>query len=150
MRSGALLAPAGEFAFVLLPLGGGARHPDAAQASQLATALAAMTMLLGPVAAKALDERCSRARRAEPELEPDSFAGAGGRVLVIGFGRFGQVVTQVLLAQGVDVTVIDKDVERIRGAAALRLPRLLRRWHPPRRAARRRGGAGRGDLHLRR
>jgi voltage-gated potassium channel Kch len=39
------------------------------------------------------------------------------RVLVIGFGRFGQVVNQVLLAQGVGVTVIDKSVARIRDAA---------------------------------
>ena len=38
------------------------------------------------------------------------------RVLVIGFGRFGQIVNQVLLAQGIQATVIDKDVERIRDA----------------------------------
>ena len=116
MRSGALLAPAGEFAFVLLPLGAGYGFLTPLT-TQLATALAALTMLFGPVTAKALDGVLARSR-AEPEPEPDSFAGAGGRVLVIGFGRFGQVVNQVLLAQGVDVTVIDKNVDRIRSAAA--------------------------------
>jgi glutathione-regulated potassium-efflux system protein KefB len=116
MRSGALLAPAGEFAFVLLPLGAGYGFLTPLT-TQLATALAALTMLFGPVTAKALDSVLARSR-AEPEPEPDSFAGAGGRVLVIGFGRFGQVVNQVLLAQGVDVTVIDKNVDRIRSAAA--------------------------------
>ena len=38
-------------------------------------------------------------------------------MLVIGFGRFGQVLTQVLLAEGIDVTVIDKDVEQLRAAS---------------------------------
>ena len=115
-RSGAILAPAGEFAFVLLPLGAGYGFLTPLTA-QLATALAALTMLFGPVMAKALDGVLARGR-AEPEPEPDSFDGAGGQVLVIGFGRFGQVVNQVLLAQGVDVTVIDKNVDRIRAAAA--------------------------------
>ena len=35
---------------------------------------------------------------------------------MIGFGRFGQLATQMLLADGVDVTVIDKDVDRIKAA----------------------------------
>ena len=38
-------------------------------------------------------------------------------MVVIGFGRFGQIVTQALLLQHIDVTVIDSDVERIRSAA---------------------------------
>ncbi|MDB5543177.1 MAG: potassium transporter TrkA, partial [Hyphomicrobiales bacterium] len=48
------------------------------------------------------------------EIVPD---GARGNVLVIGFGRFGQMVVQVLLRERVDVTVIDNDIERIRNAA---------------------------------
>ncbi|OYY30785.1 MAG: potassium transporter TrkA, partial [Azorhizobium sp. 35-67-15] len=39
-----------------------------------------------------------------------------GRVLVIGFGRFGQIVSQCLLAEGVGVTIIDNDVEMIQSA----------------------------------
>jgi glutathione-regulated potassium-efflux system protein KefB len=41
----------------------------------------------------------------------------GGRVLMIGFGRFGQVASQALLARGIDVSIIDKDTEMIRSAA---------------------------------
>jgi CPA2 family monovalent cation:H+ antiporter-2/glutathione-regulated potassium-efflux system protein KefB len=50
--------------------------------------------------------------------EPASELAESGdaRVLVIGFGRFGQVLTQVLLAEGIPVTVIDKDVEQLRAA----------------------------------
>ena len=38
-------------------------------------------------------------------------------VLVIGFGRFGQVASQPLLLQGMDVSIIDNDVEMIQAAA---------------------------------
>jgi monovalent cation:proton antiporter-2 (CPA2) family protein len=116
VRGGALLATAGEFAFVLLPFAAGLgllRQPTV----QFVTALAALTMLLAPLAAKALDIALARRRAARPEPEPDDFDGTQGRVLVIGFGRFGQVVDQVLLAQGITVTVIDKNVDRIRAAA---------------------------------
>ena len=70
--------------------------------------------------------------------------GLSGSVLIIGFGRFGQVASQTLLARGVDVTIIDIDVEMIQAAARLRLQGLLRRRHAPRRAARLRRRIGRG------
>ena len=38
-------------------------------------------------------------------------------MLVIGFGRFGQIVSQCLLAEGTDVTTIDNDPEMIQQAA---------------------------------
>ncbi len=48
----------------------------------------------------------------------ESFDGAGaGSVVIIGFGRFGQIVTQTMLQQRIEVTVIDKDVESIQAAA---------------------------------
>ncbi len=118
LRSAALLAPAGEFSFVLLPLAGTMLLLSPAQTS-FALALAALTMVLGPVVAKGLEIALVRhaARRPVAEFDPDSFADASGCVLVIGFGRFGQLATQMLLAQGVDVIVIDKDVARIQAAA---------------------------------
>lgn len=114
IRAGALLSPAGEFAFVLLPLGVSLALLSPQQGA-LATALAALSMLLGPVAAKLIDIWLLKSIQAET-MEED-FEGAGGTVIVVGFGRFGQVVTQALLLQHVDVTIIDSDVERIRSAA---------------------------------
>jgi glutathione-regulated potassium-efflux system protein KefB len=35
---------------------------------------------------------------------------------MIGFGRFGQVTSQLLLARGVDVTIIDNDIDMIQNA----------------------------------
>ncbi len=82
------------------------------------TALAAITMLLGPIAATLLEKMLQRAFVAQPETGamPGQHAELSSRVLVIGFGRFGQIVNQVLLTQGIDATVIDNDVERIRDA----------------------------------
>lgn len=117
LRSGALLSPAGEFAFVLLPVALGLGLLEPAEA-QLVTALAAITMLLGPIAATLLEKLLRRTFVAEPET--NAIAGEqselSSRVLVIGFGRFGQIVNQVLLTQGIHPTVIDNDVERIRDA----------------------------------
>ena len=118
LRSAVLLAPAGEFALVLLPLAGSLAILSPAQAS-LATALAALTMAMGPLAARGIEIGIARADAGRPEPEADlaAFDGVKGSVLVVGFGRFGQLTTQVLLAEGVDVTVIDKDVTRIQAAA---------------------------------
>jgi voltage-gated potassium channel Kch len=119
LRSGTLLCTAGEFAFVLLPVATGLGLMSAAEA-QPVTALAAITMLLGPLLSTFVEKMV--ANRSESEEQPDlqGLSGHEGelesRVLVIGFGRFGQIVNQVLLAQGVEATVIDKDVERIRDA----------------------------------
>jgi CPA2 family monovalent cation:H+ antiporter-2/glutathione-regulated potassium-efflux system protein KefB len=119
LRGGALLAPAGEFAFVLLPLGASLAFLSQG-AAQFLTALAALTMFVGPLAAKWLDLALDRIPHGQPEPEPEFnlLGDTNGQVIVIGFGRFGQVVNQVLLAEGIDVTVIDNNVDRIRAAAA--------------------------------
>ncbi|GJE19251.1 monovalent cation:proton antiporter-2 (CPA2) family protein [Methylobacterium marchantiae] len=116
VRGAAILAPAGEFAFVLLPAGAELGLIDQS-ATRFAVALAALTMLVGPVAAKALEGFLSRRRAEVAEQVPDQIESTEARVLVVGFGRFGQILTQVLLAEGISVTVIDKDVEQIRSAS---------------------------------
>ena len=40
-----------------------------------------------------------------------------GTILMVGFGRFGQIVSQPLLARGYTISMIDKDAEFIRDAA---------------------------------
>src|SRR5205823_3861966 len=105
LRAGSVLTGAGEFAFVLIPLGGTLGVLDARQASIL-TAIAAITMLLGPFVATGT-EALLRWTARPIDREPDDFSGAQGSVLVVGWGRFGQIVSQCLLADGVDVTIID-------------------------------------------
>jgi glutathione-regulated potassium-efflux system protein KefB len=42
--------------------------------------------------------------------------GVTGKVLVIGFGRFGQIASQPLIAKGYSITIIDNDTEMIQAA----------------------------------
>ncbi|MFG1318944.1 monovalent cation:proton antiporter-2 (CPA2) family protein [Xanthobacter autotrophicus] len=115
MRAAVALLSAGEFAFVLFPLGLDNGILKSEQADLL-IALAALTMILGPLLFAALSRLLPRFARPVAEPPADDFADADGSVLVIGFGRFGQIVSQCLLAQEVTVTIIDKDVEMIQSA----------------------------------
>jgi len=80
-------------------------------------------MVAGPFLAKATDFLVARFWPApQPADEPDAPPpvvpkAKRGKILLIGFGRFGQIAVQPLLAERIDVTVIDTSVERIRNAA---------------------------------
>jgi glutathione-regulated potassium-efflux system protein KefB len=114
LRAGSVLTSAGEFAFVLIPLGVSVGALTATEGNLFA-GIAAVTMLLGPPTASLTDALINRfARKGEPEAA--DFDGVRGAILLIGFGRFGQIVAQCLLAQGVDVTAIDNDPEMIQAA----------------------------------
>jgi monovalent cation:proton antiporter-2 (CPA2) family protein len=115
IRAGSVLTAAGEFAFVLIPLGGSLGVLNAGQASIL-TVIAAVTMLLGPLVASLTEALLPRFLPPDTR-EPDDFSDARGSVLVIGFGRFGQIVSQCLLAEGIDVTTIDRDPGTLESAA---------------------------------
>lgn len=116
-RAAVLLATIGEFAFVIVPLGENLDLITTGQASIL-TAIAALTMFFGPLLVKGLEPLLAwlEKRRAKDEAIEEDFTGAEGEVLVIGFGRFGQVVNQMFLAAEKNVTVIDRNIDRIRSA----------------------------------
>lgn len=114
LRAGSVLTPAGEFAFVLIPLGVSLGVMSAREGSLL-SAVAAVTMLIGPPVAAAAEFALRRHGRGR-EREPDDFSDVRGSVLVIGFGRFGQIVSQCLLSEGVDVITIDNDPDMIQSA----------------------------------
>ena len=114
LRIGALLGAAGEFAFVLIPLSATEGLIDAETSSML-SALAALSLMLAP----ALVALCDRlATRLEPQTDgptPD-YSDAKGQVLVIGFGRVGQIAAQLLLTEGVETTLIDANAARVEQA----------------------------------
>jgi glutathione-regulated potassium-efflux system protein KefB len=115
LQAGSVLTGAGEFAFVLLPLGASLGILSAEQGSLL-SAIAAITLLLSPPFATVTDALVRRLAKAT-ERAADDFSDANGTVLVIGFGRFGQIVSQYLLAEEIDVTTIDLDPDMIQIAA---------------------------------
>ncbi|HET6397075.1 MAG TPA: monovalent cation:proton antiporter-2 (CPA2) family protein, partial [Pseudoxanthomonas sp.] len=110
-----LMAQGGEFAFVLFAAAAAAGIIDARMGASL-SAVVVLSMVLTPLTVLAV-RRLFPARQ-RPSMEGiDVAEGLGGSVLIIGFGRFGQVMSQALLARDVDVTIIDTDVEMIRSAA---------------------------------
>jgi glutathione-regulated potassium-efflux system protein KefB len=109
-----VMAQGGEFAFVLYAAAAASGVIDGVANARL-TAIVVLSMALTPLAVLAARRWL---RPPAPSLEGLEVAeGLSGSVLMIGFGRFGQVVSQSLLARGVDVTIIDNDIDMIRSAA---------------------------------
>lgn len=108
-----LFAQGGEFAFVLYTSAYGneliSAHDNALFSTViiLSMAVTPFVLILG-----------SRLLREEaPSLEGvETARNLKGRVLMIGFGRFGQIASQLLLAQRSDVSIIEADPNRIREA----------------------------------
>jgi len=108
-----LMAQGGEFAFVLFAAAASAGIIDATVNANL-TAIVVLSMALTPLFVLVL-RRFTHPDK--PSMEGiEEAKGLSGSVLIIGFGRFGQVMSQSLLARDVDVTIIDTDIEMIRSA----------------------------------
>ena len=109
-----LMAQGGEFAFVLFAAAVSAQVIDNTVKSNL-TAIVVLSMVLTPILG-VIFKRFTQTKN-EVSLENVNVAeGLSGRILLIGFGRFGQVASQLLLARGVDVTIIDNDIDMIQNA----------------------------------
>ena len=108
---GTALSQGGEFAFVLLSLSVGVGALPGPLAALL-TAVVALSMAATPLAVAAY-ERLTRSRtRAAPE--PDGQYDAGTpEVIIAGYGRFGQVVTRIMKANGHQTSVLENSVEQI-------------------------------------
>jgi glutathione-regulated potassium-efflux system protein KefB len=114
LRRTVMFAQGGEFAFVLYTAalaGGVIDLRENAIFSTVVILSMAITPLILIVADRLL-------RDGGPSLDGVEAAdGLRGQVLVIGFGRFGQIALQMLLARGAQVSVIENNPDRIRDAA---------------------------------
>jgi len=110
-----LMAQGGEFAFVLFAAAAANGLIDAEVNANL-TAVVVLSMALTPLVVLVTGPLTRRIEG--PSLDGvDVVENQTGSVLIIGFGRFGQVMSQSLLARDVDVTIIDTDIEMIQSAA---------------------------------
>jgi CPA2 family monovalent cation:H+ antiporter-2/glutathione-regulated potassium-efflux system protein KefB len=106
---GLLLSQGGEFGFVLFAQAQRAFLIEP-QAVSLFSAVVTLSMATTPFLMMA-----TRKIRQAPEVQgsregPHS---DGANALIVGYGRFGQTVSQLLIAAGVPVTLIDTDIEMI-------------------------------------
>jgi glutathione-regulated potassium-efflux system ancillary protein KefC len=106
----ALLSQAGEFAFVVF---GVAREAQVLprEWDGLLTAAVALSMAATPLLLIGFDRLT--AARARTAREADAIDDASAPVIIAGFGRYGQIVGRVLLAQGVKITVLEHDPDQI-------------------------------------
>ncbi len=100
----------GEFAFVLYTAAASGGVIDARENALFATVVI-LSMALTPLLMMAADRLL---RRTVSMDGIDVAHNLKGQMLLIGFGRFGQIASQALLSRGVKLAVIDRDPDRIR------------------------------------
>jgi CPA2 family monovalent cation:H+ antiporter-2/glutathione-regulated potassium-efflux system protein KefB len=112
---GLLLSQGGEFGFVLFTQAQNALliAPDAAS---LFGAVVTVSMATTPFLMMATARFRTQAVAATQEREGPQADGASA--IIVGFGRFGQGVSQILLASNIPVTMVDTDIEMIDVAAS--------------------------------
>ncbi|RGE43339.1 glutathione-regulated potassium-efflux system protein KefC [Comamonas testosteroni] len=116
-----MLAQGGEFAFVVFQTAAQYKVFRHSVSSMLVAAVA-LSMLLGPLLLVLLDklllrrfstikDEDSKADKAKEISEPQE-----SPIIIAGFGRYGQIVARVLLAQGQHPTILDHSVEMLEAA----------------------------------
>ncbi|MGC1173099.1 monovalent cation:proton antiporter-2 (CPA2) family protein [Polaromonas sp.] len=114
----AMMAQGGEFAFVLYSAAAAAGIVEA-NVNAILTAAIIISMALTPLAVLSL--RWFLPDKPEQDMDGvesvEETDGLKGSVLIIGFGRFGQIASQSLLARGIDIAIIENDTDMIRAAA---------------------------------
>jgi glutathione-regulated potassium-efflux system protein KefB len=110
---GLLLSQGGEFAFVLLAsaVAGLLIEPRAASLFTAVVTLSMLVSLLLVTLARRLASQKVGTRSGDGFDGPEQ--AAPGTVIVLGYGRFGQIVTQLLHARGIEVVLIDTKPDQI-------------------------------------
>ncbi|MEM5582836.1 monovalent cation:proton antiporter-2 (CPA2) family protein [Roseibium sp. AS2] len=105
------LAQAGEFAFVLFGIasGGGVLEQGLLQTMTL---IVAISMLLTPALFIFHEKVVAPRVVAQSDRQPDTID-SRGRVVVAGMGRFGQIVSRMLLTSGYEVVILDHEPQTI-------------------------------------
>lgn len=107
-----LLAQGGEFAFVVFQAAAGSGAMPA-ETGSLLIGVVALSMLCTPLLLVLLDRWVlpRYASTLRPSAEEEISEPQSAPVLICGFGRYGQIVARVLLAQGIPATVLDYSVD---------------------------------------
>lgn len=111
--TGAVLSQGGEFGFVVFSIGADAALFTSQQATLL-SAIVTISMVMTPflmIGARRLQK--AEVQSAEGLEEPPA---AHGHVVIAGFGRMGQIISQVVSAADIDVIAIDNNAMHIRNA----------------------------------
>ena len=105
-RLAAALAGGGEFAFVLLGLAAD-ENVLPKDTADLLVIVVTLSMVLSPLAMAAAEALARRLAPARPPPAYDAIEPEEPRVLIAGFGRFGQIVARVLRARRIRFTALE-------------------------------------------
>lgn len=113
-----LLAPAGEFAFVILASATAGNVVDA-QTANIVAAIAGLSMLLTPGfaligrrVAASIESHGEPAAGSAQSL--DGLTDLEGHAVIAGMGRVGRAIARVLEAEGVEVLALDRNAQRVK------------------------------------
>lgn len=111
-----LLPQGGEFGFVVLTAAGASALIDQATIELLVLVIS-LSMAATPVVfltyVRWLQPLLSPANSASSDREFDTPDNSSPRVIIVGFGRFGQIVGRVLQGLKIPYTVLDNDADRV-------------------------------------
>jgi len=140
LRTGLLLGPGGEFAFVIVSVAAGEHllPPNSASVVLFVTALTMATIPLLSRLGDRLAPRLAPGTPVDPRILVPELADTPGRVILAGFGRVGQTVASMLDVHEVPYVAVDRDPDRVTRQRARGAPvyfgdmtqiALLRRLH---------------------
>lgn len=106
-----LLSQGGEFAFVVFGAATGT-HVISEESASILVVVVALSMVTTPLLLVLYDRmvapRFGKKKRPEDKIEPQD-----NPVIIVGFGRFGQIIGRLLTANKIGITVLDHDPDQI-------------------------------------
>lgn len=105
------LAQGGEFGFVLFEYARQSSVFDE-RVSALGTLVVALSMISAPIMMIIFERLLAPRMEQKPEDQTDTIE-PNGPIILAGFGRFGQIVSRLLIAAGHHLTILDHDSEQI-------------------------------------
>ncbi|HFF8980980.1 glutathione-regulated potassium-efflux system protein KefB [Serratia marcescens] len=108
-----VLSQGGEFAFVLFSAAGAQKVLQPDQLSLLLVVVT-LSMMTTPLLMQAIDRILARRYNAKGEDEETPYVEDDDpQVIIVGFGRFGQVIGRLLMANKMRITVLERDVSAV-------------------------------------
>jgi glutathione-regulated potassium-efflux system ancillary protein KefC len=107
-----ILSQGGEFAFVVFGAAAAARV-FTPEVSSILIVVVAMSMVLTPVLLLWHDKVIAPRFQAGKKRPDDAIEENEGHVIIVGFGRFGQIIGRLLHANQIGLTILDHDPDQI-------------------------------------
>ncbi|PVF21688.1 glutathione-regulated potassium-efflux system protein KefB [Yersinia pestis] len=108
-----VLSQGGEFAFVLFSAAFSQRVLNAEQLALLLVVVT-LSMMTTPLLMQVIDRILVRRYNAQEESDEKPFVEDNDpQVIIVGFGRFGQVIGRLLMANKMRITVLERDVSAV-------------------------------------